>query len=125
MSGADGKKVLSVGDTDAQVTLEEACYCMNIGHFKSLQNLLMYDQAFLWNEIKWKFRSSEIYVSFRNNLIFQNKLPSKLFLTVWSSQPMLCDMVDQYRDKSKIYFNLLMGAEGESFFPNTYKARDG
>ena len=46
-SGADGKTVLSVGDTDAQDTLEEACYCMNIGHFKSLQNLLMYENWIL------------------------------------------------------------------------------
>ena len=36
-------------------------------------------QAFLCFEIKGKFRSSEIYISFKKVEIFKNSLPSKLF----------------------------------------------
>ena len=39
-------------------------------------------QAFLCFEIKGKFRFKEIYISFKKVSIFQDSLPSKLFLTL-------------------------------------------
>ena len=49
-----------------------------IFHYSEIY-LYKYTSIFFCNESKWKFRYSKIYV-----LIFQNKLPSKLFLTVYT-----------------------------------------
>ena len=45
-------------------------------------------RVYICFEIKGKFRSNEIYISFKMVLIFQNSFPSKLFSTVYSLHPL-------------------------------------